>query len=156
MKTSKYGPPIGNKNAKKTEKGKNEKRIIHLINNYKYLDKKYKRGETTLTAEELTELIKNGCYWCGEKNEEKLGADRIDNTKPHTKENCVCSCRKCNIKRGRTKRILQYTKEGEFIKEWESASEIVKELGYNKCNIHKCCRGYYGCKTLKGYIWKYK
>lgn len=137
-------------------KDEKEKRANMLINNYINLDKKYNRGECTLTVEQIIKLWENGCCWCGEKDWHSLGVDRIDNSKPHTIDNVVCSCRNCNVKRGRTKRILQYTKDGEFIKEWESASEIVKELGYNKCNIQKCCRGEYGCKTLKGYIWKYK
>lgn len=141
-------------------KDEKEKRAAKLINNYKYLDKKYDRGECTLTVEEIIKLWENGCCWCGEKDWHSLGADRIDNSKSHSFENCVCSCRNCNIKMGRTKRILQYTKDGEFIKEWKSASEIVKELGYNKyCKgtLSKICtEKYIGYKTMKGYIWKYK
>lgn len=70
-----------------------------IIGTYKKKDKKYGR-ETTLTAEQLIHLWNNGCYWCGETDWHKLGADRIDNEKGHTLENCVCSCKSCNDKRG--------------------------------------------------------
>lgn len=36
------------------------------------------------------------CIYCGETDWRKLGCDRIDNNKPHTKYNVVCSCKHCN------------------------------------------------------------
>ena len=50
--------------------------------------------------------------------------------------------------------ILQFTKSGEFIKEWPSATEAGFQLGISQSSICKCCkfkRNYVG-----GYIWKYK
>ena len=66
---------------------------------------------------------------------------------------------KYNINYGtRTQRIskpvLQFTKDGEFVKEWRSSSEIEMNLGYSKCNISKCCNGRY--KSAYDYIWKFK
>lgn len=78
-----------------------EYRLSCLIRSYKRKDKKYNRGECTLTVEELIQLLNEGCYWCGEKDWHKLGADRIDNSKPHTLENCVCCCSDCNNERQR-------------------------------------------------------
>ena len=37
------------------------------------------------------------CVYCGDTK--RIGADRIDNTKGHTKENCVPCCIECNIAR---------------------------------------------------------
>lgn len=132
-----------------------EKRACKLIQNYRFLDKKYKRCECLLTVEQLINLWEQGCYWCGETDWHKLGADRIDNSKPHTIDNCVCSCRNCNVKRGRTIKVFQYTSEGKFIREWESASEVNRCLGFNSSSISECCRGK-RYKTVGGYIWKYK
>lgn len=47
--------------------------------------------------------------------------------------------------------ILQYTLDGEFIKEWPSATDVGKEV---KSFICKCLKG--KNKTAYGYIWKYK
>ena len=49
--------------------------------------------------------------------------------------------------------IKQYTLDGEFIKEWKSAREIERVLGYNQANIRHCCekQGRYA----KGFQWRY-
>lgn len=41
----------------------------------------------------------------------------------------------------KAKRVYQYGLDGEFIKEWVSAKEIERELGYAHNNISKCCNG---------------
>ena len=51
------------------------------------------------------------------------------------------------------KKILQFTKYGEFIKEWQSASEAHRELGIRQSNICACCNG--KRKYASGYIWRY-
>jgi hypothetical protein len=86
-----------------------ENRARAIIKTYIKKDKEYNRGECTLTPEQLVKLWENGCYWCGEKDYMKLGADRIDNTKAHTLENCVCACKSCNDKRN-TKTFEEYKK----------------------------------------------
>lgn len=50
--------------------------------------------------------------------------------------------------------VLQYSLDGELLKEWESANVCKKELGYDNSAIAKCCRG--NTKTSYGYVWKYK
>jgi len=47
----------------------------------------------------LNNIYSKQCIYCGESDWKKLGCDRIDNTKPHTKDNVVCSCWKCNNER---------------------------------------------------------
>ena len=53
-----------------------------------------------------------------------------------------------------SKPVLQYDLNGVFIKEWPSANEIQRQLGYNQSNISCCCRGEY--RQANGYIWKYE
>lgn len=52
------------------------------------------------------------------------------------------------------KPILQYSKDGEFIREWSHAREAAETLGLNKRAIYECCAG--RSKTSGGYIWKRK
>jgi hypothetical protein len=52
------------------------------------------------------------------------------------------------------KPLLQLTLNGEFIKEWESAREVQRELKFNQGNVSKCLNGEY--KQAYGFIWKYK
>ena len=50
--------------------------------------------------------------------------------------------------------ILQFTKEGMFIKEWQSASEAERQLGISHSSIDACLKGI--LKHAGGFVWKYK
>ena len=52
-----------------------------------------------------------------------------------------------------SKKILQFTKSGKFIKEWQSMSEASKQLKINCGNICSCCNGIR--KYTGGYVWEY-
>ena len=47
----------------------------------------------------IDNIYSKQCIYCGETDWRKLGCDRIDNNKPHTKDNVVCSCWECNNER---------------------------------------------------------
>lgn len=52
------------------------------------------------------------------------------------------------------KPLYQLDMNGNIIKEFNSAHQVQKVLGYNRRAIIGCCEG--NCKTAYGYIWKYK
>lgn len=58
-------------------------------------------------------------------------------------ENCKNNC----------KTVQQFTLSGKLIKNWESAAEIERSLGFNRHNINRCCLE--KRPTAFGYIWKY-
>ena len=73
-----------------------------------------------------------------------------------------CNC-KYNINYGtgierrskkKSKPVLQYTLDGEFVREWESATQAEKEGGFNNGHIIAVCGG--KRNNHKGYIWRYK
>lgn len=64
-----------------------------LLRNYQSIDRK-KGFKCTITPEFLAELIKKPCIYCGDTN--RIGADRIDNSKPHTPDNVNPCCADCN------------------------------------------------------------
>lgn len=81
------------KERSKTKEG----RASSLLGSYRCSEKRHNRGECTLTRGWIIENILNSaCVYCGETDWTKLGCDRIDNSLPHTPENCVCSCKDCN------------------------------------------------------------
>ena len=49
--------------------------------------------------------------------------------------------------------ILQFTKSGEFIKEWPSAWEACRQLGTSQGNICDCLKG--RLKSAGGFVWRY-
>ncbi len=51
--------------------------------------------------------------------------------------------------------ILQYSRSGDFIKEWEGATHAQKKLKtIYAANITQCCQGIK--QSAGGYVWKYK
>lgn len=53
-----------------------------------------------------------------------------------------------------SKLVLQFTKSGEFIREWPSTQEVERVLCYSRGNISMCCLGKQ--KSAYNYIWRYK
>ena len=58
----------------------------------------------------------------------------------------------------RSKAVLQFTKNGEFVREWGSVNQIMRETGIPASTIFRCCNPekYPHEKTAHGYIWRYK
>lgn len=52
------------------------------------------------------------------------------------------------------RKVIQMNLAGEFIKEWESASEAARFLGVSQSSISLCCRG--KRNKCKNYKWKFK
>ena len=61
---------------------------------------------------------------------------------------------KDKIRLRRNKAVVQYTKEGEFIAEYESALVAKNITGIDSSNISKCCLG--KLKSAGGFKWAYK
>ena len=50
--------------------------------------------------------------------------------------------------------ILQFSKDGTFIKDWPSISEAERQLGIARTHICQCCKCHR--KSAGGFVWKYK
>ena len=105
------------------------------------------------------------CYPTEDRNLislDKLEVNHIDENKSNNKvENLEWCTRKYNANYGERgkraskslgKKIMQYTKNGELVKEWESIKEATEKL--HLYGIGRACRG--KLKSSGGYIWKYK
>ena len=125
-------------------------------------------------------IYSNGCIYCGETDWRKLGCDRINNNKPHTKDNVVPCCKRCNKLRSnkftvdemkeigaviqriegrhrnyslrRGKPVAAFDNDGNIIKKYPSAAQT-KEDGLSDRMVRRACQieGY----RYKGYVWKY-
>lgn len=49
--------------------------------------------------------------------------------------------------------ILQFDKDGNFIREWDCMADVERELHINHSHICHCCKG--ERKTAGGYVWSY-
>ena len=68
------------------------------------------------------------------------------------KENCNYGTRNERIAKARSKKVLQFSLTGEFVKEWPSVAECGRN-GFNKGNVAACCRG--EKPQYKGFKWCY-
>ena len=87
--------------------------------------------------------------------DEDKSNNRLDNLNLMTaKENCNWGTRTIRLALAQSKTVLQFDKNGNFIKEWISTQEIGRILKLHQSNIWKCCHG--ERKTCGGFSWKYK
>ena len=54
----------------------------------------------------------------------------------------------------KSKPILQYTLDGQFVAEYESAFDASRQTGFNRASINKCCLGKQ--KTCANHLWCFK
>ena len=53
-----------------------------------------------------------------------------------------------------SKTVLQFTLEGNFVKEWKSTRDVQRNLGFDQGHISQCCTG--KRKSAYKFVWKYK
>ena len=132
-----------------------EARASKLIKNYRKEDKKRNRGECTLTIKWVIDnIFSKPCAHCGKEGWDKIGCNRIDNSKPHTPDNVEPCCYECNIKLSaeeKSKKIVQIDESSnKIIRIWNSSMEARKN-GFNTC--YKVAKGVRN--RNKGYLFKY-
>ena len=87
------------------------------------------------------------------KKGEKLSQETKDKLsialkgRKHTKKT------KDKISKSNSKPIVQLSLNGEFIKRWDSFSQVKRELNLNRGSLYGCCKGKH--KTCGGYKWMY-
>jgi len=55
-----------------------------------------------------------------------------------------------------SRKVAQYDKDGNFIKEYPSIAEGARAVGRSTCHLAQVCDDKYkSCQTCAGYIWKY-
>lgn len=93
--------------------------------------------------------------------DEKPENNRLDNLCLMTpKENCNWGTRNERVSKkqindsNKSKPVIQYDLNGNYIKEYPSAHEIERQLGFDNGHISKCCNG--KLKKTYGYIWRFK
>ncbi len=87
------------KEAKDASESNIRSKASKMISSYKAKDKRNNfKEECDLTVEWLIEnIIQQPCIYCGDTK--RIGCDRIDNSKGHTKDNVVPCCIECNTAR---------------------------------------------------------
>ena len=78
--------------------------------------------------------------WCTQEYNHNYGTINERIAKSNTNGKC-------------SKKVLQFTLDGEFVREWDSTRECGRN-GFNQGAVAACCRG--ELKQYKGFLWMYK
>ena len=70
------------------------------------------------------------------------------------RDNCNHGTRNKRSAKARSKKVLQLSLSGELIREWPSAMEIQRQLGFHQSAVCNCCNG--KLPHYKGFKWCYK
>lgn len=149
---------------RKVSRGNNYKpvaeRILKLSNNKGYQtvalskDGKVKYCQVHRLVAKAFIPNPDGLLYVNHKDENPSN-NRVDNLEWCTKS-YNNSYNKVRIKAAISKRkpVLQYDKQGNFIREWTHAREAAEILGLSKRAIYECCKG--RSKSSGGFIWRQK
>lgn len=135
------GGSNGNKFASKTEEEMMEIKKKMSESSMGNKNPMYGKHHSDKVKQDQSNRMKGNTYSKGKPKSEE--AKRKISESRRGKPNI--SCRKC---------VIQYDKDGNFIKEWESRQEAAEALNIKVTGIKECCSG--RSKTYKGYIWKNK
>ena len=134
----------------------------------KHLNNRLGRGFGSYDSEE-TKIKKSLChlgrenYWLKNKPLTQEHKDKISKAKTGNKQNRTKTRSDKGISRryhvefivkAKNKPVLQYDKNNNFIKEWESGKQASRELNIPQSNINNNCNN--KVKSAGGFIWKFK
>lgn len=124
-----------------SKNAKTRRFLIHRLVGQAFLPNPYNLPQINHKDEDPSNNRADNLEWCDHKYNINYGTR---NTRVSTK-----------MTNGPTaKAVLQYTLDGEFVKEWPSTMEIQRVLGFSNGTIGRACRGEY--RQSNGYIWRYK
>lgn len=110
---------------------KDENKTNNIVSNLEYCDHKYNSNWGTI-KERMSETHKG--MKLTEEHKRKIG-EKLTNGR-------------------RSKTVIQYDLNGNFIREFPSTNEIQRQLGYSQGHISKCCNG--KLKQIYGFKWQFK
>ena len=124
-------------------KGKQKTYSIHRLVAQTFIDNPNNYAEVNHKDENKANNRVENLEWC----------DRTYNVRYGTAMQRSAKHRINNLKQ--SKRIAQYTKDGELIGVFPSIAEIKRELGFEQSNICNCAKGHPNYSHAYGYVWKY-
>lgn len=135
---------VGYYYIKPSNNGKAQKKLLHLLIAKTFIPNPYKLPEINHKDQNQNNCCVWNLEWCTRAYNNSY-ADKVKRMMGTRKEKCY---KNAGIP------IIQLTKNGEFINEYQSAKEAERITGISNSNIIQCCKG--KLKTTGGFVWKYK
>lgn len=133
------------------KKGMVKRFLVHRLVAEAFINNKNKLPQINHKDEDKTNNYVGNLEWCSGKYNCNYGTRNIRAKMNHDW-----------VEFGKlfAKPVIQYDKNGNFIRRYDSARQIKRELGYDAGNIQDCCRGYNSHnrvrKSAYGYVWQYE
>lgn len=118
-----------------SKKGKTKKYLIHRLVAQAFLPNPNNLPQVNHRSEDKTDNRVENIEYCNSRYNSNYGS------------------RNERVAKSKFIPILQFTKEGKFVKKWNSAIQVSKELGIKRNNICNCLKG--RSKTAGDYVWMY-
>lgn len=117
------------------KEGKQKNYYIHRLVATAFIDNPNNLPQVNHSNEDKTDNRVENLEWCDSKYNINYGS------------------RNERMAKAKSIPILQFNKDGEFIRKWDSAIEVKNELGFDNSHISKCCKG--KLKSVGGFKWRY-
>lgn len=122
--------------------GKQKGYLIHRLVAEAFVDNPDNLPEVNHKSEkDKTDNRAEALEWCDRKFNINYGTRTQRMAEKNTNGKC-------------SKPVLQFDKQGNFLKEWPSMKEVERETGFFYPSVSDCCRR--KRKSAYGYIWKFK
>lgn len=135
-----------------SQKNKTKCILVHRLIAQVFIPNPNNLPQVNHINEDKTDNRVENLEWCDRKYNINYGNGISKRVKTNKENGTYKKIGEINSKI-RSKSILQFSKDNSFIRKWDSATQVERELGYDRKQVCSCLKNRQ--KTAKGFKWVY-